>query len=90
VSGPNRETVAGRTYLELRKKAKAEGRTTDELLQLSALEAFVDRLAGSTHANNLVLKGASCWRRMTRDALPKTWTSLRTTSPTICPAYQPS
>jgi hypothetical protein len=38
---------AGRIYLALRKKAALEHRTTDELLQLHALEAFVARLVKS-------------------------------------------
>ena len=54
---PTRATVAGRTYLALRRKARAEGRGTEELLQLAALEAFVDRLSESVRARDLVLKG---------------------------------
>lgn len=54
---PTRESAAGRLYLALRKKARAEGRRTDELLQLAALEAFVDRLSRSARGDQLVLKG---------------------------------
>jgi hypothetical protein len=57
MSGPTRATAAGRTYLDLRKKARADGRRTEELLQLYALEAFVDRLAGSDLEPDFVLKG---------------------------------
>lgn len=69
---PTKETIAGRVYLELRKKAKSERRSTDEFLQLHALEAFVDRLATSVHAEDFVLKGgvllsAYDVRRPTRD-----------------------
>jgi hypothetical protein len=56
----------------LRKAASAAGRPTDELLQLYALEGFLDRLAGSPHAERFVLKGgvllaAYDARRPTRD-----------------------
>ncbi|MDB4988039.1 MAG: abortive infection protein AbiGII [Myxococcaceae bacterium] len=54
---PTHESPAGRLYLALRKKARDEGRRTDELLHLAALEAFVDRLASSPRAEQLVLKG---------------------------------
>lgn len=69
---PSRDSTAGRTYLALRKKAREEGRPTDELLQLAALEAFLVRLATSARAADLVLKGgvllaAYDVRRPTRD-----------------------
>ncbi len=69
---PTNATTAGRVYLALRKKAREEGRSTDELLQLHALEAFVDRLSTSDRAGDFVLKGgvllsAYDIRRPTRD-----------------------
>lgn len=69
---PMKTTVAGRTYLALQKKARADGRPTDELLQLFALETFVDRMSTSPAAKDLVLKGgvllaAYDMRRPTRD-----------------------
>jgi hypothetical protein len=69
---PTNATVAGRAYLAIQKKARAEGRATDELLQLFALEAFLDRLSTSPAAEDLVLKGgvllaAYDMRRPTRD-----------------------
>lgn len=69
---PTHATAAGRVYLALQKKARTERRLTDELLQLHALEAFVDRIASSPHVNDLVLKGgvllsAYNLRRPTRD-----------------------
>lgn len=69
---PTRETIEGRVYLDIRAKAKADGRATDELLQLYALECFVARLASSTQAKHFVLKGgvllaAYDLRRPTRD-----------------------
>lgn len=71
-SRPTKSTVSGRVYLSLRSKARRERRTTDELLQLYALEGFLDRLASSRHAAKLVLKGgllltAYDIRRPTRD-----------------------
>ena len=57
MSVPSRDTPGGRAYLDLQKKARAEGRPTDELLALYALEGFLGRLAVSEHIDNLVLKG---------------------------------
>lgn len=54
---PTHDTVAGRAYLALQKKARADGRATDELLQLFALEGFLDRLSTCSDARDLVLKG---------------------------------
>lgn len=67
-----KETEAGRRYLDLQRKAKSTGRPTDELIQLYALEGFLDRLARSAHADRFVLKGgvllaALDARRPTRD-----------------------
>lgn len=67
-----KETEAGRRYLELQRKAKHSGRPTDELIQLYALEGFLDRLVRSAHADLFVLKGgvllaALDARRPTRD-----------------------
>jgi hypothetical protein len=69
---PTRATVDGRAYLDLQNKARREGRPTDELLALYALEGFLARLAGSGHGERLVLKGgvllaAFDARRPTRD-----------------------
>lgn len=71
-SNVNRGTRAGRAYLDLQAKARREGRATDELLQLYALEGFLERLASSRAVENLVLKGgvllaAYDARRPTRD-----------------------
>lgn len=71
-SKPTKATVAGRVYLELRRLALAEGRTTDELHQLYALEGFLVRLAASKYRSRLVLKGGALLaaydvRRATRD-----------------------
>jgi predicted nucleotidyltransferase component of viral defense system len=67
-----KETEAGRRYLVLQRKAKQTGRPTDELIQLYALEGFLDRLARSAYADRFVLKGgvllaALDARRPTRD-----------------------
>lgn len=72
MSEPTRATVAGRTYLDLRKLARENHRPVDELLQLYVLEAFLARLTGSRFAGQLVLKGgvllaAFDERRPTRD-----------------------
>ena len=53
----SRDTAAGRAYLDLRAKARAEGRTFPSLLTLYALEGFLGRLSGSTDRDTFVLKG---------------------------------
>lgn len=57
MSRPSNETVAGRAYLGLRRKAKAAARPMDEYLRLYALEGFLLRLSRSEHRDRLVLKG---------------------------------
>lgn len=54
---PTRETTAGRVYLNLRRKARAEARGTDELLVLYVLERFLYRLSISEFRDRFVLKG---------------------------------
>jgi hypothetical protein len=66
------DTLAGRRYLDLQREAKRTGRPTDELIQLYALECFLDRLIHSKFADNFILKGgillaALDARRPTRD-----------------------
>jgi predicted nucleotidyltransferase component of viral defense system len=66
------ETTAGTRYLDLQREARRTGRPTDELIQLYALECFLDRLVHSNFADNFVLKGgvllaALDARRPTRD-----------------------
>jgi predicted nucleotidyltransferase component of viral defense system len=72
VTCATKRTRAGQRYLELQREAKRIGRPTDELIQLYALECFLDRLAHSDFAENFVLKGgvllaALDARRPTRD-----------------------
>ena len=47
MTAPTRATTAGSAYLDLRKKARAERRPVDELMQLYVLEAFLARLAAT-------------------------------------------
>ncbi len=54
---PSRGDTASRAYNDLRNKARAAHRPTQELMQLYLLESFLRRLAGSGHRENLVLKG---------------------------------
>jgi hypothetical protein len=72
VTTVSRATTAGHAYLDLKARAKAESRLTDELIQLYVLEGFLARLVASDHAAQLVLKGgvllaAFGTRRPTRD-----------------------
>ena len=71
-SRPDRSTTAGAAYLDLRRLAQTQGRPTDVLLQLYALEGFLVRLTHTTHAGGFVLKGGVLLaaygdRRPTRD-----------------------
>lgn len=68
----SRSTTGGRAYLDLKNEATRQGRPTSELLNLYALEGFLDRLSKTEHVENLVLKGgvllaAFDTRRATRD-----------------------
>jgi hypothetical protein len=54
---PDRTSIAGVRYLDLQRKARQSGRPTDELIQLYALECFLERLTLSAFAKSLVLKG---------------------------------
>lgn len=54
---PTRLDAAGRAYLDLRRKARVDGRATDEYLRLYVLEGFLARLATSGHADDLIVKG---------------------------------
>jgi hypothetical protein len=68
----DRTSTAGKRYLDLQREARRTGRPTDELIQLYALECFLDRLTHSAFADNLILKGgvllaALNARRPTRD-----------------------
>ncbi len=69
---PTRATRAGQVYLDLQNLARSTGRSTEELLVLYALEGLLDRVSGSVHAEDLVLKGGVLLaayeaRRPTRD-----------------------
>jgi hypothetical protein len=69
---PTRATVAGRAYLDLQNLARRQGRATDELHQLYALEGFLSRLVVSDYADRFALKGGVLLaafenRRPTRD-----------------------
>lgn len=56
MSRPSRDTVGGRAYLDLRARARREGRPTDELLVLYILERFLFRVSISDYRDRLVLK----------------------------------
>ena len=57
MTAPSRATLAGQAYLDLRAKARSDGRPVDELLQLYVLESVLARLAESRSADQLVRKG---------------------------------
>jgi hypothetical protein len=57
VKRASNDTLAGRRYLDLQREAKRTGRPTDELIQLYALECFLDRLVHSKFADTFILKG---------------------------------
>lgn len=57
MSRPTRADPGGRAYLDLQNLARRQGRFTQELLTMYALERFLARLAVSEHAGTFVLKG---------------------------------
>jgi hypothetical protein len=57
MSRPTRSTAAGRAYLDLQRRARAEGRPTQELLTLYVVERWLARLTLSPYAEQFVLKG---------------------------------
>lgn len=72
MSRVQRDSVAGRAYLDVQNLARRTRRPTAELLHAYALEGFLDRLTRSPEAGGLVLKGgvllaAFAARRPTRD-----------------------
>ena len=85
MTAPTRATTAGRAYLDLRKKARADRRPVDELMQLYVLEAFLARLAVTRFADRLVLKGGAVLAVSGNDARPATSTFRRRTSTMTLP-----
>ncbi len=57
MSRPTRGTPAGRAYLDLQNRARAEGRGTQELLTLYVVERWLARLSASPYRGQFVLKG---------------------------------
>jgi hypothetical protein len=73
MSRPTRDTPAGRAYLDLQNRARAEARRTQELLVLYVVERWLARLSASPYADQFVLKGGMLLaafdaRRPTADA----------------------
>lgn len=73
MSRPTRATPAGRAYLDLQNRARAERRSTQELLTLYVVERWLARLSASAYADTFVLKGGMLLaafgaRRATADA----------------------
>jgi hypothetical protein len=57
VSRPTRASEAGRAYLDLQNRARAERRGTQQLLTLYVVERWLARLSASPHADKFVIKG---------------------------------
>jgi hypothetical protein len=57
VKRASKETLAVRRYLDLQQEARHTGLPTDELIQLYALECFLDRLVHSAFADTFIPKG---------------------------------
>jgi hypothetical protein len=79
---PTRATVAGRAYLDLQNLARSQGRPTDELHQIYALEGFLARLVVSPYADKLVLKGGVLLAAYDTRRPPGMLTCRADTSPT--------
>lgn len=57
MSRPTRGTLAGRAYLDLQNRGRAEGRGTQELLTLYVVERWLARLSASPYRGQFILKG---------------------------------
>jgi hypothetical protein len=57
VSRPTRASEAGRAYLDLQNRARAERRGTQELLTLYVVERWLARLSASPHVHKFIIKG---------------------------------
>lgn len=57
MSGPTRDSAAGRAYLDLQNRARREKRGTQELLTMYVVERWLARLAQSPYADDFILKG---------------------------------
>jgi hypothetical protein len=57
VKRPTRASEAGRAYLDLQNRARAERRGTQQLLTLYVVERWLARLSASPHADKFVIKG---------------------------------
>lgn len=73
MTGPTRDSAAGRAYLDLQSRARREKRGTQELLTMYIIERWWERLSRSRYAGDFVLKGgmllaAFGHRRTTADA----------------------
>jgi len=73
MSRPTHGTPSGAAYLDLRNRARREGRGTQELLTLYVVERWLARLSASPYAERFVLKGGMLLaafdaRRPTADA----------------------
>jgi hypothetical protein len=57
VNRPTRASEAGRAYLDLQNRARAESRGTQEFLTLYVVERWLARLSASPHSSKFVVKG---------------------------------
>ena len=57
MSRPTRDTVAGRSYLDLQNQARRQKRGTQELLTMYVVERWLSRMSRSAYAEDFILKG---------------------------------
>jgi hypothetical protein len=77
-------TPAGRAYLDLQNRARAESRGTQELLTLYVVERWLARLAAPPCADEFVLKGGSLVpRRWTAATLARPLRAVRSWGPAL-------
>ncbi len=75
MSAVQRDSTAGRAYLDLQQMARRRGRPTQELLLTYVLERFLLRLSSSVYRDRLVLKGECCSQSWAAVGPPVTSTS---------------
>lgn len=57
MTGPTRDSAAGRAYLDLQNQARRQKRGTQELLTMYVIERWLARMSRSPYAEDFILKG---------------------------------
>jgi hypothetical protein len=91
MSPVQRDSTAGRAYLDLQKMARRRGRPTQEMLLTYVLERFLFRLSRSAYRDQLVLKGGMLLAVLGREYISsaRQWRSEQSSICRVTTAYSP-